>query len=538
MSSNPTETQTAWAPLRLPLFRALWWASIVSNIGTWMQNVGVAWLMTSLQPTPIMVSLVQTAATLPVFLAALPAGALADVVDRRRLLLLTQSWMLGVAAILGLMTLAGMTTPYTLLFFTFLMGIGDAMNGPAWASITPEIVPRGELPSALSLNSAGYNVARAIGPALGGLVVAGIGSGQAFLFNAVSFVAVLAVLYRWRRVPRQSMLPAEQVAGAMRSGLRYVRHSPPVKVVLVRSAAFLFAASALWALLPLVALRVGHGSLGYGGLLGCLGFGAVCGAGFLPRLRRRWGVDILSGSATAVFAVVMLLAPFQPHPALLYVSMIVAGGGWLTMMVSLNVAVQISTPFWVRARAMAVYIFVFQGALAVGSVFWGTVAKYEGFPYTLAAAAILMLIGLTAVGKYPLEAAEGLKLDPSMHWPELSVLSPPESDHGPVLVTVEYRVDPKNSREFAEAMRDVGRARRRDGAIQWGLFRDTADPWRHLETFVVESWAEHLRQHERVTVADRDAEMRARAFHVGEAPPQTSHLIFSYERASESWEGP
>jgi MFS family permease len=287
-----------------------------------------------------------------------------------------------------------------------------------------------------------------------------------------------------------------------------------------------------------VALRLGHGSMGYGGLLGCMGFGAVCGVGLLPRLRRRWGVDVLSGSATAVFAAVLLLAPHQPHPALLYLSMIVAGGGWLTMMVSLNVAVQISTPTWVRARALAVYIFTFQGAMALGSVFWGAVAKYQGVPFALGAAGVLMLLGLSAVGRYPLEAAEGLKLDPSMHWPELSVLNPPEPDHGPVLVTVEYRVDPKNSRAFAEAMREVGRARKRDGAIQWGLFRDTTDPWRQLETFVVDSWTDHLRQHERETVADREIEARARAFHEGEAPPQTSHLIFSYERDGEIREAP
>lgn len=532
-----SKTQTAWAPLRQPLFRDLWTASVVSNVGTWMQNVGVAWLMTSLRPTPVMVSLVQTAATLPVFLGALPAGAIADVADRRRLLLLTQGWMLGVAGVLGAMTLAGATTPYSLLFFTFLMGLGDAMNGPAWASVTPEIVPHEELPAALGLNSAGYNVARAIGPALGGLVVASIGSGQAFLFNAASFVGVLVVLYRWRRTARESLLPAERVAAAMRSGLRYVRHSPPVRVVLVRAAAFLFAASALWALMPLVALRLGHGSMGYGGMLGCVGVGAVCGAGFLPRLRRRWGVDMLSGGATAVFAAMMFLAPHQPHSALLYLSMIVAGGGWLTMMVSLNVGAQISTPTWVRARALAVYIFTFQGAMALGSLFWGAVAKYLGVSFALAAAGVLMLLGLGVVGRYPLEATEGLKLNPSMHWPELSVISPPETDHGPVLVTVEYRVDPKNSREFAEAMREVGRTRRRDGAIQWGLFRDTADPWRQVETFVVDSWGEHLRQHERATVADREIEARARAFHVGESPPRTSHLIFSYEREDGIWEG-
>ena len=531
-----TETQSAWTPLRQPLFRALWVASVVSNVGTWMQNVGVAWLMTSMSPTPIMVSLVQVAATLPVFLASLPAGALADAVDRRRLLLLTQSWMLAVATVLGVLTLAGKITPYSLLLCTFLMGIGDAMNGPAWAAITPEVVSKAELPAALGLNSAGYNVARAIGPALGGLIVAIFGSGHAFLLNAASFVAVISVLYRWRRLPRQSMLPAERVVSAIGTGLRYVRHAPPVRAVLIRTGTFVLGASALWALLPLVALRLHHGSLGYGFLLGSMGLGAVCGVGFLPRLRQRMSVDALSATGTAVFALVMLLASSQPHPVLLYASMLFAGFGWLTMMVHLNVAVQIATPFWVRARALAVYILVFQGAMALGSLLWGTVAKYRGVPLALDAAGVFMLLGLTVVRRYPLESAQGLKLDPSSHWPELSVLSPPEPDHGPVLVTVEYRVDPKDRHQFAEAMRAVGRSRKRDGALQWGLFRDTADPWRQLEMFMVESWVEHLRQHERTTVADLEIEMRARSFHVDQEAPRISHLIFSYEDKNDTEE--
>jgi hypothetical protein len=368
------------------------------------------------------------------------------------------------------------------------------------------------------------------------LVVAVLGSGHAFLLNAASFLAVLSVLYRWRRVPRQSMLPAERVASAIRTGLRYVRHAPPVRAVLIRTGTFVLGASALWALLPLVALRLHQGSMGYGGLLGSMGLGAVLSVGFLPWLRRRMNVDVLSAAGTAVFALVMLLASYQPHPVLLYASMLLAGLGWLTMMVHLNVAVQIATPFWVRARALAVYILVFQGAMALGSIFWGMVAKYRGVPFALAAAGVLMLLGLTLVSRYPLQSAQGLQLDPSLHWPEVSVLSPPEPDHGPVLVTVEYRVDPQNQREFTESMRAVGAARKRDGAMQWGLFRDTADPWRHVETFMVESWVEHLRQHERTTMADLEIETRARSFHVGPDAPRISHLIFSYENKTESGE--
>jgi len=529
-----SESANAWAPLRQPLFRALWTGAVVSNIGTWMQNVGVAWLMTSLAPTPLMVALVQTAATLPVFFVALPAGALADVVDRRRLLLLTQGWMLAAAGILGVLTLAGLTTPQTLLWLTFMLGLGDAMNNPAWGAIVPEIVPRSDLSSALSLNSVGYNLARAVGPALGGLVVATAGAGSAFLFNAASFLAVMFVLFRWRRAPMQTTLPAEQILGAVRSGLRYVRNSPPVKAVLVRSFVFIFSASALWALLPLVALQqLGQGSIGYGGLLTCLGLGAVFGAFFLPGLRAKLAVDVFTAAATVVFGLAMFALPSLPYKPLLYAAMMLAGGAWLTVLVSMNVAVQNSTPVWVRARALAVYILVFQGGFALGSLFWGWVAKFSGIPTTLQAAGIVLCAGIIITNRFPLSSAEGLDLRPAARMAELEALDHPAPEQGPVMVTIEYRVDPESGVEFAEAMRAVRQIRVRDGAIQWGLFHDLADSGRFLETFVVESWAEHLRQHDRVTADDRAILTSAQSFHVGEAPPRVSHLIYSYPRGGE-----
>jgi len=285
---------TAWSPLHAAVFRSLWIAALVSNIGTWIQNVGAAWLMTSIAPSPVMVSLVQSAMGLPVFLLALPAGALADVLDRRRLLLFTQGWMLVAAAGVGVLTLMGATTLWLLLTFTFLMGVGSVLNMPAWQAIVPELVPRPELPAAVSLNSVGFNVARVVGPTLGGVIVAAAGAGAAFLMNAVTFLSVLVLLYRWRRPCRESVLPRERVVGAMQAGIRYVRHAPAVHGVLVRIGVFIIPSSALWALLPLVArFELGHGSTGYGLLVGCLGAGAVLGAAVLPGLRLRVSTDAL-----------------------------------------------------------------------------------------------------------------------------------------------------------------------------------------------------------------------------------------------------
>src|SRR5262245_59367855 len=288
-ASDSAAVISPWSPLAEPIFRALWIATVASNIGTWMQDVGESWLMVSLTTSPMLVALVETAGSLPIVLLALPAGALADVVDRRRLLLVTQSWMLVSAAVLGVVTLTGMATPWLLLSLTFTLGLGTAMNGPAFQAILPELVPGHEIPSAVTLTGVAVNVSRAVGPALGGQLVAAAGSGVVFLLNAVSFLGVMGVIYRWQRTPQQkSTLPPEHIFGAMRAGLRYVRHAPELLAALIRTAAFILCASALWALLPLQARHaLGLGSFGYGILLGCIGAGAVTGAAFLPRVRQK-----------------------------------------------------------------------------------------------------------------------------------------------------------------------------------------------------------------------------------------------------------
>jgi MFS family permease len=515
-----------WSPLSHTLFRWLWLAAVASNIGTWMQNVGAEWLMTSLAPSPMMVALMQTAEMTPLFLLALPAGALADVVDRRWLLLLTQGWMLIAAITLAVMTLAGMTGAWTLLLLTFSLGLGAALNAPAWQAIVPELVPRNELAAAVSLNSVAFNIARALGPALGGIVVAFAGPWAVFMLNAVSFLGIILVLYRWQREPSESMLPTERVVGAMRAGLRYVRHSPELRTVLLRTGLFVVCASALWAMLPLIARReLGLSAVAYGVLLGGLGAGAVFAAFILPFIRRSISLNLLVVCGTLVFAGVTLTLAYVRVLAWLALAMVLGGIAWMALMSSFNISVQTVVPAWVRARALAIYLLVFFGGMAVGSALWGVVATHLGIPRALLCAVLAMLAGLLAALRYPLAASEALDLDPSMHWSEPTVIIEPHPEDGPVLVTVEYLIDPARVDEFRKAMDGVKRIVRRDGAMRWGLFNDQANESRYLETFLVESWAEHMRQHARVTNADREIQDYARSFHRGDAPPVVTHLI-------------
>ncbi len=531
VSPQPIARPSAWGPLRQPLFLALWLAALASNLGTWMQEVGEAWLMTELSPSPLMVALLQTADSLPLFLLALPAGALADAVDRRRLLLVTQLWMTIAAGTLGVLTLFEWTNAWMLLTFVFLLGIGAALSMPAWQAVTAEVVPRSDLPAAVTLNSVGFNVARAAGPALGGLVVASIGAGAAFLFNAASFLGVIVVVYQWRRPHRASVLPAERVAGAMRAGWRYVQHAPSLRAVLVRTAAFILGASGLWAMLPIVARsELGVGAFGFGALLGCLGAGAVFGAAVLPRLRGRLSADGLAAAGTLLFAGVTAVLAFVRQYEVLCAALALGGVAWIALMSSLNVAAQTVLPGWVRARGLAVYLLVFQGGMALGSLLWGTVAQHFDIPTALSAAALAMVLGLATMFLYPLPRTEDLDLSPSLHWPQPNIVVEPHPEQGPVLVTVEYRIEPQKAADFAEAMEGLRKIRRRDGAVSWGLFQDMAEPTRYLETFVVESWAEHLRQHERITVADRAIQERVHAFHSGPEPPLVSHLLSGSER--------
>jgi MFS family permease/quinol monooxygenase YgiN len=517
---------SAWSPLRESVFRALWIATIVSNVGTWMQDVGESWLMTSLTPSPVLVALVETAGSLPVVLLALPAGALADIVDRRRLLLVMQIWMFVAAGAMGVLALMGQVTPSRLLWLTFLLGIGSAISNPVWQAITPELVSQSDLPAAITLSAAGVNIARAIGPALGGLIVAASGPWAVFLPNAASFIGIMVVVYRWEPAPRKSKLPPEDIISAMRAGTRYLRHSPELQTVLIRSGIFVICASALWALLPLQARRhLGLGSFGYGLLLGCIGFGALVGAWLLPKVRERLSTNQLVAAGSLAFALTTTSLAYVHSFVVLAVTLAVGGVAWIAVLSSLNVSAQTVTPSWVRARVMAVYLLVFMGGLAAGSAVWGFVAARVGVSAALLFAAIGLLVGLVATWRYRLVGDQNLSLTPSLHWPEPVVLIDPEATEGPAITLVEYRIDPNTAEEFLQTMKEMKRIRQRDGAIRWNILRDTADPQRYVETFVTESWADHLRQHERVTAEDRELEQRAQAFNLGPQPPKITHLI-------------
>ena len=529
-TAEPASTSvSAWSPMRQRRFRALWIASVSSNIGTWMHEAGAAWLMGSLTASSVMVALVQTATSLPVFMLALPAGALADVVDRRKLLLSAQAWMLVIAAALSFATFFQLTSPLVLLILTFAIGAGAAMNAPAWRAAVPELVSRSELPAAVALTGLGLNLGRAVGPALGGIVVALAGPWAVFFVNALSFSSVILVLYGWRRRPQSSPVPRERVPSAIRAGIRYVRYAPALQAVLIRTALVVPFASAPWALLPILArYELGLDSVSYGLLFGCLGVGAIAGAIILPKMQWRFSTDSLVAGGTVLFAATSLTLAEVRHFGVLLVALVAGGVAWFALMASFNLAVQTAVPLWVRARALGLYLLIFQFSMAAGSFMWGAVAEHAGVGVALLCAAGGLIVGLTAMVRYPLTGNEDVDLRPSAHWPEPTVVVKPHPEDGPVLIMVEYRIDPKHARNFTSAMGPVRQQRLRDGAFRASLYSDSSEPRRYIETFVVESWAEHLRQRGRLTVSDRIAEERALAFHIGDEPPLMSHYIYAH----------
>jgi MFS family permease len=401
---------SAWSPLGEPLFRSLWVASVISYVGTWMQNVGAGWMMTQLTLSPLMVSLVQAATTLPVFLVILPAGALADMVDRRRFLLITQGWMVLAAGMLGILTLRQYVTPWVLLLFTFVLGLGAVMNDPAWQAITPEVVSAQCHTPAVALNSVGYNVARAVGPALGGAVIAAAGSGWAFLLNAASFFGVIFFLYQWKR-PHCEDAEVGRVSDALLAGLRYVRNTPLVRSVLVRTGAFSLGASSLLALLPILSRP--YGATGYGLLLTSFGLGALAGAALLPRLRRQLSVDGLVVVAIVVFAAMTFAAGRLGTFPWLALVLFASGTAWIGILACLNVAAQTMSPSSLRARTLSMYLLVLQGGMAVGSAAWGALAMRVGIPMTLLYSAVALLTGLLTVRRFRLTSQE-LELAPAV----------------------------------------------------------------------------------------------------------------------------
>ncbi|WP_235726787.1 MFS transporter [Martelella mediterranea] len=523
----PTEDIAVTNPLAVPIFRALWFATLVSNIGTWMSSVGAGWLMTSLAPDPLVVALVQVASTFPMFILALPAGALADIVDRRKLLICAQLFAIAAAGSLAFSTWAGLMTAPLLLAFTGLMAIGAALAAPAFQAIVPELVAREALQDAVTLNGLAINIARAIGPALAGLIIAATGPEAVFALNALSTMGVVLVLWRWKRKTEVSLLPPEHLSGAMRVGLRYALRSAELQSVLVRAAVFIVFASCLWALLPLIARdTLGQGAAGYGGLLGFMGIGAVVGAVLMPRLRA-----LVSTNRISIVASILMAAALASLAAVKdfgVASTLLFGIGicWIAMMSALNGAAQASSADWVKARALAVYLLAFQGSMSLGALFWGALAGAWGIPLTLSiAAAGMAVLTLLVARRFALNTAATQDFAPSDHWPTPIVAAEPEADRGPVLITIEYHLDSNDVAAFSQTMAGMRRIRKRDGAIRWGLFEDVARPGVLIETFTVESWLEHLRQHARVSNADRVLQDAVTAFHTGDERPIIRHFI-------------
>jgi MFS family permease len=514
------------SPLRNRVFAVVWSATVISNIGSWLQSAAAGWLMTELSPNPRIVALVQVASYLPMFLFVLPAGALADVLDRRRLLLLMEGAGTLLTACFALLVALHLVAPVTLLGFILLSGVAEALATPAWQAIVPQLVPRQELAPALALNGVGINISRAIGPALAGLIIVGLGIAAPFWLNALSNLAVIAALLWWRAPARTgSTLPPERLGRALRVGLRYARHSPHLRATIVRATGFFLFASAYWALLPLVArVQLGGGAPLYGILLGAIGLGAIFGAAGLPALRAALGPDRMVALGSVGTSCALILDGLARAPGVALAASLLAGASWILVLATLNVAAQASLPAWVRGRGLSVFATVLFGAMTLGSAVWGQVASSLGLStaHYIAAGGCLAVIPLLWHSK--LELGTNVDLSPSMHWPEPVLFAGAEKERGPVLVTVEYLVKPDCRDLFLAQLRKLEAERRRDGSYDWGVFEDAAQQGRFLETFLLDSWLEHLRQHQRVTKADRVVQDEIAKFDT-RGVPKVTHFI-------------
>lgn len=512
-------------PFRHPIFRAVWLASMASNFGGLIQSVGASWLMTSLVASPTMVALVQASATLPIMLLALLAGAVADNLDRRRVMLAAQSFMLAVSVLLALTSWAGALTPWLLLLFTFLLGCGTAMNGPAWQASVGDMVPREDLPAAVALNSMGFNVARSLGPAIGGAIFAAAGAAATFAVNALSYLGLIAVLASWRPERPPQSLPREALAPAMRAGLRYVALSPALRVVLLRALLFGAGASAVPALMPLVARElVGGGPQTFGLLLGAFGAGAVGGALASTRLRALLSTEGLVRLAALVFAAAAGVVGSSSSFVLTLLGLAVAGGSWVLALSSFNVTVQMSTPRWVVARALSLYQMAAFGGMAGGSWLWGATAGQVGLPLAFAgAAAVLAGCGILGLAQ-PLANMEDRDLGPWRQWNAPETAVPVDGRTGPVVIAIEWRIDEKDVTEFLAVMTERRRIRRRDGAHNWVLLRDLADPELWVERYHAPTWLEYVRLNNRITQDDAEIFEHLRRLNGGR-PPRVHRMI-------------
>ena len=525
---TPDQRPSALSPFSYPVFRNIWIASLLSNFGSLIQSVGASWMMLSIAPSPDMVALVQASVSLPIMLLSLVAGAMADNMDRRRVMLGAQTFMLLVSAALSLCAWSGWVGPWLLLLFTFLIGCGSAFFAPAWQASVGDMVPRPEVPGAVALNSMGFNIARSVGPAIGGAIVAAAGAAAAFAVNAASYIALLAVLARWRPPPRPHSLPSETLGIAMAAGVRYVAMSPVIRTVLVRSAIFGFGASSILALLPLVAKHlVEGGPLTYGLLLGAFGAGAVTGALSAARLRDLLSTESIVRWAGCILALAAAIMSVSTNLALTMAVLLLAGAGWVLSLSTFNVTVQLSAPRWVVARALSLYQMAAFGGLAAGSWLWGEAAAGVGITDALLFSAAVVLVNVLLGRWVPLSQAGELNLDPlrTSIWNAPATAVPVDARTGPVVITVEYIIDESDIEEFLVRMNERRRTRRRDGARNWRLLRDLADPRLWIERYETPTWLDYIRLNNRPTQDDASIPTRLRALHRGTEAPRVRRRI-------------
>jgi len=511
---------TALAPLQGPVFRGLWFAWLAANMTMWMNDVAAAWLMTTLTASPVMVALVSTASTLPVFLLGLPSGALADILDRRRYFAATQLWVSINALALALLSLAGLLTAPLLLLLTFTNGIGLALRWPVFAAIVPGIVTRTELPAALALNGIAMNLSRVVAPALAGALLAAVSPAAVFVLNTLLAGVAFVLVLRWKSEPRASALPGERFVGAMRVGVNYTLQSPRLKIIMLRVFLFFLQATGLMALLPLVARGLHGGGAGtFTVMLSCVGVGAITAALYFPRLRARFDRDQFVRFGSVAHAVLSCLIVLVPELWVALPAMVMVGMCWISVANSLTVSAQMAMPNWVRARGMSIYQMALMGGSAAGSLLWGQVAELTGVREAVLAAAAFGLVVLLATRRLTVEGGVEIDFTPASVRGAPEPAFPIAADEGPVMVTLEYQIDPARAAAFAEVMQRTRRARLRQGALSWGLFRDVAVPGRYVEYFVDENWVEHQRRLERFTAFDAELRGKRLAFHIGPEPP-------------------
>ena len=515
---------SAFAPLRLPVFRMLWFTWLAANTTMWMNDVAAAWLMTSLAPSPLWVALVQTASTLPVFLLGLPSGAMADTLDRRRYFMITQFWVALVAALLCAVVLLKAMNPPLLLALTFFNGIGLAMRWPVFAAIIPEVVGRPQLPAALALNGVSMNSSRIIGPLVAGALIAGAGVEWVFVLNAALSLAAAFVIMRWRREHRESPLGRERLPSAMRVGLQFVRQSQRMRAMLLRVFLFFLHSTALLALLPLLARALPGGAAGtFTLLLAAMGAGAIVAALLMPRIRRLLPLEHMVLAGTCMQSLAALAVAWAPSIYIAVPAMMLSGAAWIAVANSLTVATQMALPDWVRARGMSIYQMALMGSTALGAATWGQIATWTDIHTSVGIAAVSSVLALLVAQRRMPDRGTEEDLTPSSAFQAPVADAPPAA--GRVQVQIEYRIDPARAVEFEAAMQESRRSRMRQGALAWELLHDLYDPGRYVEQIIDESWTEHLRRFDRVTRADVALRDRKIAFHLGDAPPVVSRYL-------------